>query len=121
MAFSGKLKTIVTGCDNGTLALTRVIDEDKLKYHEYFVGKVHSKRIMSVFIDEKTCRVYSISEDKYLKVFDIESKQVIYELFVSSKKLTAMLVDSEHGVAYIGDRKGSVAVVSLSSNPPMLK
>lgn len=112
---------IAVGCDNGFVALFEINPSDPLKYSEIFNEKVHSARVMRVFIDERSGQIYSVAEDKYLRVIDLKSKSVSQEVIISKSKLTEMVVDQRNKVAYVADRGGNIVVLSLSASPPTVK
>lgn len=119
--YNEKLQLIAIGCDSGELGLFLLDKSDPFKVDQLALEKIHSARIMRVNIDHKAKMIYTISEDKMLRVFDIEAKGVVGEVMASSKKLTEMFIDSKNKIAYVADRGGKINVVSLSSSPPMMK
>lgn len=88
-----KLNILAIGCDNGFLNVFEIDPSDPLKYSEITSEKVHTARIMRVHIDDKQGMIYTIGEDKYLRVYDISAKCVTHEVMVSKSKLTEMVVD----------------------------
>ncbi len=118
MDYNEKLGLIAIGLDNGFIAVFTFDRSDPTKIGELVNEKVHSARVMRIVLDERTGLMYSIGEDKFLKVMDIKSTTVISEVFVSTKKLTEMVVDKKNKIGYCADRGGSIIVVNLGSNPP---
>ena len=57
--------------------------------------------------------LYTISEDKTLKVCDIRLKEVMAEITVSQHKLTCFEVDRENKTAWIADRGGQIYIYDL--------
>lgn len=121
LAFSEELRLVAVGCDNGQLTLIKLDDQDHTKYSLYSSQNIHAARIMKIVIDEQNNALYTIGEDRYLKVFSLQSLEIVHQLMVAQNKPTNMEVDLENQVAYIVDRNGCLGVVSLYSNPPMFK
>lgn len=119
--YNPKMHLIGVGCDSGELGLFLLDKEDPFKVDQLVLEKIHSSRIMRLHISHKEKQVFTISEDKMLRVFDIEAQGVIGEVTVSSKKLTEMVVDERNKIAYVADRGGRINVVFLAANPPMMK
>lgn len=116
-----KLNLIAVGCDNGTLAVFELDRRDPLQFSELLSEKIHNARIMKVRINEKEGLIYTISEDKHLKIYDLKAQGVTHELVVSKEKLAEMYVDSKHDIGYVSDRGGNIVVVNLASNPPSVR
>ena len=119
--FSQSLNYVAVGCDDGTISISKLDQSDPTKREDYFNEKVHSARVMRVLFAESQNVLYSIGEDKMLRVIELQSKVVIHEVTLSSKKLTEMVIDKKNRIGYVGDRGGCLLVVSLSNNPPILK
>ena len=92
--------------------------QNPLNYKEMISNDVHSARIMGVWIDGIRNLVYTISEDKTLKVLDIKMKQIIAEVNVGSSKLCCMEIDAESKTAFISDRAGQIHIYDLIPNRP---
>lgn len=118
LAFSEELNLIAVGCDNGQMGVFLLDKKDPQKFTELFLDKVHTDRIMRIFIDHKTKMIYSIGEDKFLKVYNIEGQGVSDEVHIGKSKLCEMVVDSRNRIAYISDRNGNITVVSLKIECP---
>ena len=121
MHYNEKIDMIAVGCDAGHVGIFLLDKKEPHKFSEIVLEKVHTARVMRVFINHRQGTVISIGEDKFLRVFDIQAKSVIGEVNVSSKKLTEMVVDIKNKVAYVADRGGNINVVSLASNTPIMK
>jgi WD40 repeat protein len=121
MHYSEKIHMIAVGCDSGHVGVYLLDKKDPLKYDEIYFEKVHSARVMRVFIDHKQGAVISIGEDRFLRVYDIQAKSILGEVAVSAKKLTEMSIDLKNKIAYVADRGGNINVVSFASVPPMMK
>jgi len=121
MDYNQSSNLVAVGCDNGQVTIIQVNKSDQAKYTEIYDDKMHSARVMRLVIDDHHGCVYSIGEDKYLYVFDLQAKVLVHQVFISQKKLTEMIVDKKNRIAYIADRGGSIKVVSLHSSPPINK
>lgn len=85
-----------------------------MKYRDITEEKVHAKRVMGIWSDAARKLVFSISEDGFLKVFDITANAVTKEVEVSGSKLTCMITDPKTGLTFIGDKNGTVNLFDLS-------
>lgn len=119
--YSQKLQLIGVGCDSGELGLFLLDKEDPFKVDQLVLQKVHTSRIMKLYINHKEKVIYTIGEDKMLRVFDIDANAITGEVTVSGKKLTEMVIDEKNKIAYVADRGGRINVVFLAANPPMMK
>lgn len=111
----------VIGRDDGHIVVTQLAEEDPKKFSEQFNDKVHGGRVMRVLLHPTHPRMYSIGEDRFLRITNIEAKEAVGLLEVSEKKLTEMVIDFDHGIAYIGDRNGSILVVDTTVDPPSMR
>jgi WD40 repeat protein len=118
LEFNEKLGLVAVGLDNGVISINLFERNNPHNTSEVFGDKVHSGRVMRILVDERHGLLYSVGEDKYLRVLDLKSKVVVGEVYVSSKKPTEMVIDRASRIAYIADRNGSIVVVNLESNPP---
>lgn len=121
LAFSSQLKLLAVGCDDGTLVILKLSDENPSKYSEMFCKDIHQSRIMRLIFDEKHEVLYSLSEDKNIFILNLKTKEKTFELAVSVQKPTTMEVDLRYRVAYVADRAGNIGVVTLATNPPTFK
>jgi WD40 repeat protein len=120
LCFSEELMLVVVGCDDGSFTYLKLSGDDPSKYDQN-QATIHTGRIMALSINAKRNLLYTIGEDKYVKIFDLQKKKVTYELAVTQDKPTNMMVDIEHQIAYILDRGGCLAVVTLATTPPSFK
>lgn len=120
ISFSEELTTVAVGCDDGSITFLKLSVESPTKFEQYS-KVVHSARVMSLSFNSAKNLLYSIGEDKCIKVFDLKRKEVTYELACSQSKPTNMAVDTPNEIAYVVDRAGSMAIVTLATNPPSFK
>lgn len=70
---------------------------------------------MGIWSDTARKLVFSIGEDRYLKIFDIKANHCTKEVEVSNVKLTCMITDDKTGISFIADKNGVVYMYDLSS------
>lgn len=119
--FSEALRMIAVGCDDGSVVILSLSPDDPKKYSEHYSKQLHEGRVMKLVIDHQRKMMYSIGEDKQLRILNLQTKEVVFKLMVSQEKLTNMAVDLENKTGYIVDAGGSLLVVTLHTTPPMLK
>lgn len=71
-----KLGLLACGNDSGALQLIRPSAENRLKFEVVSEFKLHSDRIVKVVIDQDKKLVYSVSNDRRFKVFNIDKKSL---------------------------------------------
>ena len=116
--WSEKLSLLVVGEDSGHLHFIKPDQTNTMKYEEQFFLKVHTDRIVKIFIDSDKKLVYSIGEDRKFKEVSIDKKRINNEFEVSGKRPNCMQIDKDLKVAYVGDSEGNVKIIDLSKNPP---
>jgi len=119
--FSEVLKLVAVGCDDGSVTILKLSDQAPTKFSDFYISRLHDSRVMKMVFDEKKNCLYSVSEDKFLKILNLSKKEVSYQLAASGLKPTAMEVDLKHRIAYVADCGGNIAVLTLATNPPMYK
>lgn len=68
---------LVIGLEDGSIVPIDVDSSNPVKYTELRDYKVHKGRVNGIFIDADREFCFSIGDDKYLRVFDFKSKNVI--------------------------------------------
>jgi hypothetical protein len=58
--------------------------------------------------------MYTISEDKYLRVFDFKTKEIINNNQISKSKLNKMIVHEQSKTMFIATKGGEVAIVDYA-------
>ena len=86
-----------------------------MQYTELREYKIHSKTVVDTWIDAERNYMYSIGQDKYLRVFDFKTKEVINNNQISKSKLTKMLIHEDSKTAFISTKGGELAIVDISS------
>lgn len=115
MSWNADLSYLIIGCDDGTIVPIEIDVDSPMQYTELREYKIHSKTVVGSFIDSKRNYMYSVGEDKYLRVFDFKTKEVINNNQISKSRLTNMIVHEESMTAFISTKAGEVAVVDISS------
>lgn len=67
---------LVIGLDDGTIVPIEIDLDNPTKYTELRDYKIHKGRVTGIFIDPDREFMFSVGEDKYLRVFDFKSKIV---------------------------------------------
>lgn len=63
--------------DDGSLTILKVDSElDYSKYDEVVTNKLHSARVMGIYIDSISEFIYSVGEDKKFKVYDLRKNEL---------------------------------------------
>ena len=77
IVFNNLLNMFAVGLDTGFVHVYKLGGERLDKLKEETALKVHSKRIMSLAFDGLKGHLFSISEDGYLQVIDVNRKQIL--------------------------------------------
>jgi hypothetical protein len=109
------MKYLIVGCEDGSLVPIEVKVDKPMEYTELRDYKIHKDAVTGSYINNKKNLMFSISEDKYLKVFDFKSKETIANNQISKGKLTKMIVHEESQTAFITTKLGELAVVDIGS------
>jgi hypothetical protein len=118
MSWSDSLGALAIGYDSGEFEIVTVDVSNPLNYKETFKWQPHKQRIMGIWLDGMRNLVYTISEDKSMKVTDIKIREVLAEVTVSNTKLTCLEVDTENKNAWIADRGGQIHIYDLIPTKP---
>jgi hypothetical protein len=70
------LNYLTIGCEDGSIVPIKVSVDDPMTYDELKVYKVHKDTVVGSYIDGDKNMMYSIGEDKYLRVFDFKTKEI---------------------------------------------
>jgi hypothetical protein len=105
------------------------LEENPEKVELVFLKEVHKKRVMNLWFDSKRNILFSIGEDKYLRAYNVKTKEPIASNFsalnlnltsklvtkVSKTKLTFAIPLNEFGIAIISDRNGRIHIFDTYS------
>ena len=93
MCWDQTSNTLAVGLDNGIIDILKVSAElNYVKYNSIASEEVHKGRVMGLFYEYITGYLYSISEDKYFKVYDTSQKGIIAEVKVGESALTKLVI-----------------------------
>lgn len=90
VTYSPDRDIFLVGLDDGTLYGYQLQRTKHPFYKDYLELKVHEKRLMDIHFDAKGGKVYTISEDGFLRVIDFVKKKII-----ASKVMTPCLPNSQ--------------------------
>lgn len=82
--YNEDLGLIFAGCDNGEILSLKFNMKSPLKYKEMLEEKIHNGRVMALHTDTKRHLLFSISEDKFLNVFNLKSNSITAGKTISS-------------------------------------
>lgn len=85
------------------------------EYTELRECKVHKKKVVATYLDAKLNQMYSISEDKCLKVMDFKSKEVVNSVQISKYKPTKWIVHEESKTFFVSTKGGEIILVDFGS------
>jgi hypothetical protein len=77
LSWNADLNYLIIGCDDGTIVPIEIDVESPMQYTELREYKIHKSKVVDTWIDAERNFMYSIGEDKYLRVFDFKTKEVI--------------------------------------------
>lgn len=118
-----ELNRIAIGLDNGDIVLYEFNSKEltlKDAVDTLNLPKAHASRVMRVVFDNKRERLYSIGEDKKLRVTGIKNRDNDQSLKCFDKGLTDMCFDEKSSVAVISDSGSNIYTVDLSKSLPSL-
>lgn len=77
LSWNQELNYLIIGCEDGTIVPIEIDIKNPMTYTELREYKIHKDSVVGSHIDAKKNTMYSIGEDKYLRVFDFKSKEVV--------------------------------------------
>lgn len=120
LAYEPELKILASGCENGQVSLIQLNNKNTVEVDQYFSEKVHNDKIVKLAFDSALGVVITLSEDKRMRLLDFREKTIKGELSFERSRPTDMCYDEENKVAYIGDRKGNINVISVCLYKPCI-
>lgn len=75
--WSPGMSYLIIGLDDGSIVPIEIDSSNPVKYTELRDYKVHKSKINGIYIDSDRELSFSIGDDKYLRVFDFKTKNVI--------------------------------------------
>jgi len=112
---------LVVGKDDGTITVLKVSAElNYIKYDEILTNKIHQARVMGTCLESISEYIYTASEDKRVKVFDLKNNNIVTDIACGSTLLTELLYDKENKRIFVSNRSGQVFIYDISSKLPSL-
>ena len=75
--WSEPMDYLVVGLEDGTVIPIEIDLENPMKYTELKDYKIHKGRVTGAFIDAERELMFTVGDDKFLKVFDFKTKTVL--------------------------------------------
>lgn len=75
--WNGELNYLFVGYDGGNILVLKMDPKMPLKYRQVVKEKVHKDKVMGVYFDSSRGLMFSVGEDKYLRVYDVKNKGVV--------------------------------------------
>ncbi len=88
---------------------------DYSKFDEVVTNKLHSARVMGIYIDSISEFIYSVGEDKKFKVYDLRKNELTADVACGNQLLTAIVPDKENKRVFISNRNGQVFLYDIGS------
>lgn len=122
VALSHKLAKVAVGLDNGDIYVygfdpANPLSKDNIE--ETHHAKAHSSRVMRVIFDEKNDRIFSVSDDKKLRVAGTKSKEET-SLKGFESGCTDMAFNPETKVAIVTDSGNHFYVIDMGHTVPAM-
>lgn len=75
--WNDELNYLVIGYSGGSITVLAINPKAPLKYREVIKEKIHKDKVMGIWIDSSRGLMFSIGEDKYLRVYDVKNKSIM--------------------------------------------
>ena len=111
------------GMNDGTINLYKIfINENTEESQGQFLieagnFQAHNVKIIGTIINFNQGYIYTIANENYIKIFDLNYKTLLKEYLISIKKISSMFYDENLGRVILGDEGGNVYIIDLISNP----
>ena len=116
MFYEPSCSIVVVGLDEGKVVAVQVKPESNfMKFDTLLDQKVHQARVMGVAYDSITSHVYSVGEDKFLKVTKLNDQQIVATFQIGSHALTNLHFDHYYKRLFITNRNGQIFIYDASS------
>lgn len=117
-----ELAKIAVGLDSGDIYVYGFDPKNPKKEpsDDFALLKAHSGRVMKLVFDAKLEKLYSIGDDKKLRVTGLKSRDNDQHLKTFDKGLTDICFDQKNLIAYIADSGSNIYTVDLSKSLPAL-
>jgi len=112
---------LITGKDDGSITVLKVSAElNFIKYDEVVSNKLHLSRVMGVFFDSISELIFTVSEDKKFKVYDMSKNDVCSDMTVGNSPLTCLCGDRDNRRVFMSNKAGQVFIYDISTKTPKL-
>lgn len=82
LSWDDDLSYLFIGYSGGTIAVLAINLKMPLKYREVLKEKIHKDKVMGLHFDSSKGWIFSIGEDKYLRVYDVKNKTPVSSKFL---------------------------------------
>ena len=79
--------------------------------------QAHNVKIIGTIINFNQGYIYTIANENYIKIFDLNYKTLLKEYLISIKSISSMIYDEKLGRVILGDEGGNVYIIDIISNP----
>jgi hypothetical protein len=117
-----ELAKIAVGLDSGDIYMYNFDPKNPKKdpIDDFILHKAHGGRVMKIILDNKLEKLYSIGDDKKLRVTGLKSRDNDQYLKAFDKGLTDICFDQKNLIAYIVDAGSTIYTVDLSKSLPSI-
>jgi hypothetical protein len=88
---------LLVGCDNGDIVPIQVDPKKPDEYTEIKEYRLHSERVMAIWMDGEERKIYSVGEDKKVVCFDFKTKSIVSGKNLLSNVLIFVRVQEQEG------------------------
>lgn len=114
LSWNADLNYLIIGCEDGLVVPIEIDIKQPMQYTELREYKIHKGKVTGSFIDAQKNLMYTIGEDKYLRVFDFKTKEIINNNQISKSKLNKMIVHTKSKTMFIATKGGEIAIVDYA-------
>ena len=79
--------------------------------------QAHNVKIIGTIINFNQGYIYTIANENYIKIFDLNYKTLLKEYLIAIKSISSMIYDEKLGRVILGDEGGNVYIIDIISNP----
>ncbi len=111
------------GMNDGSINLYKIfINENTEESQGQFLieagnFQAHKVKIIGTIINFNQGYIYTIANENYIKIFDLNYKTLLKEFLISIKSISSMIYDEKLGRVILGDEGGNVYIIDLITNP----
>ena len=114
---------LCVGMNDGTVHLYKIfINENTKESQGQFIieagnFKAFNNKIIGTIINFIDGYIYTISNESYIKIYDLNYQTFIKECLITIKNISSMLFDDKFNKVFLGDEGGNFYIIDLFSNP----